>query len=188
MRFKQASTCFAAKCSKALIAPTVTSIILSALVVGCANLAGGLSQSGGHDFRKAKWGYSQSRVMITEQGKRIHQKTDNAVIFNHVIDDIQCKIFYCFKDDKLRAAGYIMLEPVNEDFMSALLHSGQIRKWGNDIWAYLSPTFFEELKKARFPSDELSYYEAMLLGMEMDPTMRRIKGKQKFPFNDFEVD
>ena len=188
MKFSQASTCFALKDNTRLIVPTITSIILSALIVGCANLAGGLSQSSQYDFRKTKWGFSQARVMIAEQGKPIQQKKENAVIFNHVIDDTQCKILYCFKDDKLRAAGYLTLAPVSEDAMSALLHSGQIRKWGDGIWAYLSPDFFEELKKARIPTDELFYYEAMLLGMEMNASMRKIKGAEKFPFEDFVVE
>ena len=187
MKFSQASTCFALKGNKRLIAPTITSIILSALIVGCANLVGGLSQSSQYDFRKTRWGFSQERVMIAEQGKPIQQKKENAVMFNHVIGDIQCKILYCFEDGRLRAAGYITLGPVSEDAMSALLHSGQIRKWGDGIWAYLAPDFFEELKKARFPFDELSYYEALLLGIEREGIIRRIKD-ERFLFEDFVVE
>jgi hypothetical protein len=51
-------------------------------------------------------------VLLAEQGKRMHRKTENVVIFNHSMDNIRCKIVYTFKDHKLRAAGYITDTPV----------------------------------------------------------------------------
>jgi hypothetical protein len=53
---------------------TMTSLALSFLFIGCANLGKALSQSGEYDFRKTRWGFFQERVMLSEQGKRIHLK------------------------------------------------------------------------------------------------------------------
>ena len=112
MKFKQRLTYFVLEGSKQLLVFTTTLLALSVLFIGCANLGKALSDSSPYDFRKARWGFPQERVMVTEQGKRMHLKKGNVVIFNHSIDDVKCKIVYCFKDNRLRAAGYITDKPV----------------------------------------------------------------------------
>ena len=83
-------------------------LVLSVLFVGCANPVG----TSYYDFRKTRWGFSKERVMLNEQGKRIHIKKGNLIIFHHSIGNVKCKLVYCFKDNKLRAAGYITDKPV----------------------------------------------------------------------------
>lgn len=80
--------------------------------LGCANLVETLSASGSHHFRKARWGYTREMVLTSEQGKRLHLKKGNTLVFNHRINDVPVKIVYTFKDNRLRAAGYITDQPV----------------------------------------------------------------------------
>ena len=112
MKFKKMLAYFAVKGSKQLLVLTQILLALSILFIGCANLGETLSDSGQYDFRKARWGFSKERVMVTEQGKRIFLKKGNVIIYNHSIDDVPCKIVYSFEDNKLRAAGYITNKPV----------------------------------------------------------------------------
>ena len=112
MKFEKRSVYFLLKENKKLLAFVTTLLVLSVLFIGCANLGTTLSDSSPYDFRKARWGFSKERVMLNEQGKRLHVRKGNVVIFNHSIDDVPCKIVYCFKDNQLRAAGYITDKPV----------------------------------------------------------------------------
>lgn len=82
------------------------------LSLGCASLVETLSASGAYHFRKARWGYTQEMVLASEQGKRLHLKKGNTLVYNHRISDIPLKIVYTFKDNRLRAAGYITDQPV----------------------------------------------------------------------------
>lgn len=82
------------------------------LSLGCASLVETLSASGSSHFRKARWGYTQEMVLASEQGKRLHLKKGNTLVFNHRIGDTPLKIVYTFKDNRLRAAGYLTDQPV----------------------------------------------------------------------------
>lgn len=82
------------------------------LSLGCANLVETLSASGAYHFRKARWGYTREMVLASEQGKRLFLKKGNTLVFNHRINDIPLKIVYTFKENRLRAAGYITDQPV----------------------------------------------------------------------------
>ena len=82
------------------------------LSLGCASLVETLSASGSYHFRRARWGYTQEMVLASEQGKRIHLRKGNTLTFNHRIKDIPVKIVYTFKENRLRAAGYITDQPV----------------------------------------------------------------------------
>ena len=82
------------------------------LSLGCAGLVETLSASGSYHFRRARWGYTQEMVLASEQGKRLHLKKGNTLVYNHRISDIPLKIVYTFKDNRLRAAGYITDQPV----------------------------------------------------------------------------
>ena len=90
----------------------VVLFVLVLLSFGCANLVENLSSSGDYHFRKARWGYTQAMVRLSEQGKRLHLKKGNTLVFNHRINDIPVKIVYTFKENRLRAAGYITDQPV----------------------------------------------------------------------------
>ncbi len=88
----------------------LVSVLLS---LGCANLGEVLSSnSGAYHFRKTRWGYTQEMVLASEQGKRLHLRKGNTLIYNHRINDIPLKIVYTFKEKRLRAAGYITDQPV----------------------------------------------------------------------------
>ena len=152
----------------------IMSLVLSFLSIGCANLGKTLSQESGFDFRKTNWGYSQGGVMLAEQGMRILTKNKDVIIYK--MDDIDCKITYCFKDNRLRAAGYTASwdattsRDARGDVQSKVLQlqerAGQTSNW-DGVWTYIDPVFFEELKKTRFVLDELTYYEKSLLGLDV---------------------
>ncbi len=82
------------------------------LLFGCANLTETLSASGSNHFRKTRWGYTQEMVLVAEQGKRLFLRKGNTLVFNHRIGDVPLKIVYTFKNNRLRAAGYITDRPV----------------------------------------------------------------------------
>lgn len=60
-----------------------------------------------HDFRKVRWGMSQSQVELSEAGNTVLRRAPNELVYKTKIDDVPCKIVYAFRDNKLRAAGYI---------------------------------------------------------------------------------
>ena len=83
------------------------------LSLGCANLGPTLSESNDtYHFRKTRWGYTQERVRLAELDKQLFLRTGNTLVYNHRINDIPVKIVYTFKENKLRAAGYITNQPV----------------------------------------------------------------------------
>ena len=83
------------------------------LSLGCANLGQMLSESNGtYHFRKTRWGYTRERVLLAESGKRLFLRKGNTLVFNHHIANIPVKIVYTFKENRLRAAGYITDQPV----------------------------------------------------------------------------
>ncbi len=87
-------------------------LVPALLSLGCANLGTMLSEGGDFHFRKTRWGYTQEMVRASEQGKRMDLKKGNTITFNHRINDIPVKIVYTFKENRLRAAGYITDQPV----------------------------------------------------------------------------
>jgi hypothetical protein len=92
--------------------------LIISLNIGCSSnfsksLSNALVQTEGYDFRKTRWGFTQEMVTVSEQGKRLYLRKANVLMFNHRIRDVPCKIIYCFMDNRLRAAGYITLKPVN---------------------------------------------------------------------------
>ena len=85
------------------------------LALGCANVVETLSSEQadqGYNFRKTRWGYTQAQVLLAEQGKRLHLRKGNTLIFKHNLKDIPIKIVYAFKENRLRAAGYVTDQPV----------------------------------------------------------------------------
>ena len=98
---------------------TVNAISLIALVIvlilgGCSQMSQTLLEPDPrpYDFRRTRWGYTKEMVMATEQGKRLHVKKGNVLIYNHAFGHVPWKVIYCFQDNKLRAAGYITDKPV----------------------------------------------------------------------------
>ena len=65
-----------------------------------------------YHFRKVRWGFSRERVELVEKGNRVYRRTDNAIVYNIRINDVYCKLVYTFKNNKLRTAGYVTDEPV----------------------------------------------------------------------------
>ena len=83
------------------------------LSLGCAKLGPMLSESNeAYHFRKTRWGYTQERVLLAESGKRLFLRKGNTLVFNHYLSNIPVKIVYTFKENRLRAAGYITNQPV----------------------------------------------------------------------------
>ena len=83
------------------------------LSLGCAKLGPMLIESNEpYHFRKTRWGYTQERVLLAESGKRLFLRKGNTLVFNHHLVNIPVKIVYTFKDNRLRAAGYITDQPI----------------------------------------------------------------------------
>ena len=220
MTFKGKLPSFALKGSQRFFAFITTLLALS--VFGCANL----SDSRPYDFRKARWGISQEWVLHNNQDKRIHLKKENVIIFHHSFSDIPCKLVYCFKEGKLRAAGYITDTPVegaenvvklgvtelgepteifgdemiwitdstlvyldtslsqvvigeyrsSEGILSHLSTSQEPSGIWLGRWVYIDRNFYEELKDARLPLDQLSYYEHRLFRVSSIPSIATYYG------------
>ena len=64
-----------------------------------------------YHFRKVRWGFSRERVEFSEAGNTVFERKDNAVV-NCKVNGVYCKLIYTFKDNKLRAAGYVTINPI----------------------------------------------------------------------------
>ena len=84
------------------------------LLIGCASISKTLSDnaSDDYDFRKTRWGDSCQRVLRIEKDMQIFQRTDDVLIYRTNIAGVPALLVYTFKDNKLRAAGYITEKPV----------------------------------------------------------------------------
>lgn len=84
------------------------------LLTGCATITKTLSDDSKnkYDFRETQWGFSQQRVLIAEKDSRLYLQRDDVLIYNSEIAGVPAYLVYTFKDNKLRAAGYITEKPV----------------------------------------------------------------------------
>ena len=65
-----------------------------------------------YNFRKTRWGFSPDRVKLSENGIRPDESTRELLVYRIKISGVKCKLIYTFKDNKLRTAGYITIEPI----------------------------------------------------------------------------
>lgn len=65
-----------------------------------------------YHFRKVRWGFSRERVELSETGNTVFERRDNAVVYKCKVNGVYCKLIYTFKDNKLRAAGYVTINPI----------------------------------------------------------------------------
>jgi len=88
--------------------------VLIVAVTGCAShsILDGFSEDANHSFREVRWGFSQERVELAEVGNRVYERTENALVYSHKINGVDCLLIYTFKDNKLRTAGYVTQNPV----------------------------------------------------------------------------
>ncbi len=94
--------------------------ILILTITGCSahSILDALSEGSNPDFREVRWGWSQERVELAEAGNTVFERAGNALVYKHKINDVDCKLIYTFKDNKLRAAGYLTDTPIiNADNM-----------------------------------------------------------------------
>ncbi len=84
------------------------------ILTGCASISKTLSEdtTDNYDFRKTRWGFSHQRVLLAEKGMQVYQHTDDLLIYKSEIADVPAFLVYTFKNNKLRAAGYITEKPV----------------------------------------------------------------------------
>ena len=89
--------------------------VLIVATTGCAShsILDSLSEDSNHSFRDVRWGYSQERVELAEAGNTVYERTENALVYRHKINGVDCLLIYTFKDNKLRTAGYVTQTPVN---------------------------------------------------------------------------
>lgn len=88
--------------------------VLIVAITGCAShsILDSLSEDSNHSFREVRWGFSQERVELAETGNRVYERTENALVYKHKINGVDCLLIYTFKDNELRTAGYVTLTPV----------------------------------------------------------------------------
>ncbi|MCE2414895.1 hypothetical protein J4G07_12915 [Candidatus Poribacteria bacterium] len=88
--------------------------VLIVAISGCAShsILGSLSEDANHAFREVRWGFSQERVELAEAGNRVYERTENALVYRHKINGVDCLLIYTFKDNQLRTAGYVTVTPV----------------------------------------------------------------------------
>ena len=88
--------------------------ILMVVITGCAShsILDSLSEDSNHSFREVRWGFSQERVELAEAGNRVYERTENALVYRHKINGVDCLLIYTFKDNQLRTADYVTLTPV----------------------------------------------------------------------------
>ena len=88
---------------------------MSVVCCGCGlnkhRIIDAFSQKQHYDFRKVRWGMSQSHVELAEQGHIVVRRTPNELIYKVKVDDVSCQVLYTFRKNKLRAAGYITPVP-----------------------------------------------------------------------------
>ena len=65
-----------------------------------------------YHFRKVRWGFSRERVEFSETGNTVIERRGNAIAYNCKVNGVYCKLIYTFKDNKLRAAGYVTINPI----------------------------------------------------------------------------
>lgn len=75
-------------------------------------LAGIFSEGEDFHFRKVRWGYSRERVRMAEAGNIVFESRGNALVYKVKVNGVYCKLIYTFKDNKLRTAGYITINPL----------------------------------------------------------------------------
>ena len=85
-----------------------------AFFTGCAShsFLDALSEDSTYHFRKVRWGFSQERVKLAEAGTRMIERTGDTLIYEAKLNGVQCRLIYTFKDNKLRAAGYLSEIPI----------------------------------------------------------------------------
>lgn len=91
---------------------TYTLLLFLPFIAGCASVIDSMSEDSDYVFRKARWGYSQERVRLNEQGKVIWFNTDDVLVYKDFLGVIPVYTVYAFKKNKLRACGYITQKPV----------------------------------------------------------------------------
>ena len=65
-----------------------------------------------YHFRKVRWGFSRERVELSETGNTVFERRDNTVVYKCKVNGVHCKLIYTFQDNKLRAAGYVTINPI----------------------------------------------------------------------------
>lgn len=85
-----------------------------AFFAGCAShfFLNALSEDSTYHFRKVRWGFSQKRIELAEAGSRMVKRTGDTLIYETKLNGVQCRLIYTFKDNKLRAAGYLSEIPI----------------------------------------------------------------------------
>lgn len=88
-------------------------IVLS-LFAGCAPIRDFIAEDleDTYDFRETKWGYTLAHVEFVERGRTKFFRTPDLLVYKTVIDGIPLFLVYSFKDNKLRAAGYMTQKPI----------------------------------------------------------------------------
>lgn len=113
-------------------------------------ISGALSEGdSNYHFRKVRWGFTQERVELAEAGKRVYERTENALVYKHRVNDIDCRLIYTFKDNKLRTAGYVTKEPIKnaKNLIEAAVekHGMPTSENGGMVWKSLDTVIYADI-------------------------------------------
>ena len=94
-------------------------LALLPLLSACVNVVKMLDENNaGYHFRETRWGFSRERVELSEVGHSPVQRTKDELVYKYRINGVYCKVVYTFKNNKLRTAGYLTEQPVqNADIL-----------------------------------------------------------------------
>ena len=89
-------------------------LILLLFLTGCSTFSNIMSEDvqDDYDFREVRWGYSQERIAMIEQGKVVFFRTPDLLIYKSKVEEVPVFLVYTFRKNKLRSAGYITQKPV----------------------------------------------------------------------------
>ena len=65
-----------------------------------------------YHFRKVRWGFSRERVELSELGTIVFKRTADTLVYKCKLNGVYCYLIYTFKDNRLRTAGYLSIEPI----------------------------------------------------------------------------
>lgn len=88
-------------------------LALLPLLSGCVNVVKMLDENDAdYHFRETRWGFGRERVELSEAGHRPIKRTKDELVYRYKVNGIYCKVIYTFKNNKLRTAGYLTEQPV----------------------------------------------------------------------------
>ena len=134
-----------------------------------------------YHFRKVRWGFSRERVELAEKGNRVYRRTDNALVYNIRINDVYCKLIYTFKNNKLRTAGYVTDEPVQNAenlIRQAVKKHGMPTEEGDLVWKGVDTVIYADVYTS-VEKRTMTKYQYSSGGLLKDVLVKNLAAREK---------